>query len=51
MDLIAFVMAFFAGFFSCLGMFLSLIYWDEIKDMLYNLRDRVHVRWILWKHR
>ena len=58
MDLFMFFAIYFAGFITAVKLFLTIIYWKEIKDWiasigyyLQDIKDRIHCQWILWKHR
>ena len=42
---------YFAGFLTAVKMFLTIIYWKEIRAYLKDLFERTEVRWIMWKHR
>ena len=51
MDLFAFFLVYFAGFLTAVKMFLTIIYWKEIRSYIKDLIERLEVKWILWKHR
>jgi hypothetical protein len=51
MDLIVFFVIYFAGFFSAIGMFLTLIFWKELIESVGYWKERVIVKWLMWKHR
>jgi len=58
MDLFMFFAMYFAGFLTAVKMFLTIIYWKEIKDWiseikysLMNIKDTVHCKWIMWKYK
>lgn len=51
MELFVFFAIYFAGFFSAMGMFLTLIFWDELSEYINDWKERIVVQWILWKHR
>jgi hypothetical protein len=51
MDILMFLAVYFAGFFTAVNIFGTLIYWKEISDWLSDIKDRIHCQWILWKYK
>ena len=51
MEVFVFFFIYFAGFFSAIGIFFTLIFWKELNNYTADLREKIIVQWLLWKHR
>lgn len=51
MEYLAFIAVYFFGFATAVFGMTMAIFWKEIKGWAWDIKERLHCMWIMWKYR